>query len=96
VSWIAELAHGIAECLVAAGVAVFRSTEVYQDDETGILIAVVSAAPPRVVVLSCYALADDVDQVDSLMGLQVRVRSATSDPRDWHTREVFKASALTT
>jgi hypothetical protein len=82
VSWSAELAHGLAEHLAAAGVAVYRPTGVYRDDETGLVIGVVPAAPPRVVVLSCYALADDVDQADSLIGLQVRVRSASPDPRD--------------
>jgi len=82
VSWTADLAHGLAEHLAAAGVAVYRPTGVYRDDETGIVIAVVPAAPPRVVVLSCYALADDVDQADSLIGLQIRVRSGTPDPRD--------------
>lgn len=61
--------------------AVYRPTGVCRDDETGIVIGVVPAAPPRVVVLSCYALADDVDQADSLIGLQVRVR-AGPDPRD--------------
>lgn len=43
---------------------------------------VVPAAPPRVVVLFCYALADDLDQADSLIGLQIRVRGGTPDPRD--------------
>jgi len=42
------------------------------------------SCPPRrrVVVLSCYALADDIDQADSMIGLQVRVRVGTPDPRD--------------
>jgi hypothetical protein len=82
VSWTAELAHGLALLLAAAGVAVYRPGGVYRDDETGLVIGVVPAALPRVVVLSCYALADDVDQADSLSGLQVRVRSAGPDPRD--------------
>jgi Bacteriophage minor capsid protein len=33
-------------------------------------------------VLSCYALTDDIDQADSLIGLQIRTRSAGTDPRD--------------
>jgi minor capsid protein len=82
VSWTAKLAHGLAAYLAAAGVAVYRPTGVYRDDETGLVIGVVPAAPPRVVVLSAYALADDVDQADSLIGLQVRVRSTGPDPRD--------------
>lgn len=81
-SWTAELTHGLAEHLAAAGVAVYRPSGVYRDDETGLVIGVVPAAPARVVVLSCYALVDDVDQADSLTGLQVRVRSAGPDPRD--------------
>lgn len=81
-SWTADLGHGLALLLAAADVAVYRPTGVYRDDETGLVIGVVPAAPPRVVVLSCYALADDVDQADSLIGLQVRVRGATSDPRE--------------
>ncbi|GAB3459232.1 minor capsid protein [Actinophytocola sediminis] len=81
-SWTADLAHGLALLLAAAGVGVYRPGGVYQDDETGIVIGFVPAAPPRVVVLSCYALADDVDQADSLIGLQVRVRGAGPDPRD--------------
>jgi hypothetical protein len=83
VSWTADLAHGLAEHLATAGIAVYRPTGVYRDDETGLVIGVVPAAPPRVVVvLTCYALADDVDQADSLVGLQVRVRGAGPDPRD--------------
>jgi minor capsid protein len=82
VSWTAELAHGLAEHLAAAGVGVYRPNGAYRDDETGIVIAIVPAAPPRVVVLSCYPLTDDVDQADSLVGLQVRVRSGTPDPRN--------------
>lgn len=81
-SWTADLAHGLAEHLATAGIAVYRPTGVYRDDETGLVIGVVPAAPPRVVVLTCYALADDVDQADSLIGLQVRVRAGTPDPRD--------------
>jgi hypothetical protein len=82
VSWTADLAHGLALLLAAAGVAVYRPNGVYREDETGLVIGVVPAAPSRVVVLSCYALADDVDQADSLIGLQVRVRGAGLDPRD--------------
>jgi Bacteriophage minor capsid protein len=81
-SWTAELAHGLAAHLAAAGVGVYRPDGMYADDETGLVIGVVPATPPRVVVLSCYALVDDVDQADSLIGLQARVRGGTADPRD--------------
>jgi hypothetical protein len=81
-SWTATLAHGLAEYLAAAGIAVYRPTGVYRDDETGIVIGTVPASPPRVVVLTPYPLSDDVDQADSVLGLQVRVRSAGPDPRE--------------
>jgi hypothetical protein len=81
-SWTATLAHGLAEHLAAAGIAVYRPTGIYRDDETAIVIGTVPAAPPQLVVLTPYPLSDDVDQADSVLGLQVRVRSASADPRD--------------
>lgn len=81
-SWTADLAHGLAEHLTAAGIGIYRPDGVYADDETGLMLGVVPAAPARVVVLTCYALADDVEHADSLIGLQVRVRCDTPDPRD--------------
>lgn len=81
-SWTANLAHGLAEYLAVAEVAVYRPTGVYRDDEIGIVIGTVPASPPRVLVLTPYPLVDDVDQADSVLGLQVRARSAGPDPRD--------------
>jgi hypothetical protein len=82
VSWTATVAHGLSEYLTAAGVAIYRPTGIYRDDETGIVIGAVPASPPRVVVLTPYPLSDDVDQADSVLGLQVRVRGAGPDPRE--------------
>src|SRR4051794_38002057 len=81
-SWTADLAHRLAELLAAAGIGTYRPAGVYRDDETAIVIGAVPASPPRLVVLTPYPLVDDVDQADSVLGLQVRVRSATADPRD--------------
>jgi hypothetical protein len=81
-SWTATLVHGLAEYLATNGVAVYRPTGVYRDDETGIVLGTVPASPPRVVVLTPYPLSDDVDQADSVLGLQVRVRGAGPDPRE--------------
>lgn len=80
-SWTANLAHGLAEYLAAGGVGTYQSTGIYREDETGIVIGAMPAAPPRVVALTPYPLADDVDQADSVLGLQVRVRGADTDPR---------------
>lgn len=81
-SFTADLAHGLAEYLAAAGIGAYRPTGVYRDDEVGIVIGAVPASPPRLVVLTPYPLVDDVDQADSVVGLQVRVRGATPDPRE--------------
>jgi hypothetical protein len=81
-SWTATLAHGLAEHLAAAGIGTYRPTGIYRDDETGIVIGAVPASPARLVVLTLYPLSDDVDQADSVLGLQVRLRSATADPRE--------------
>jgi hypothetical protein len=81
-SWTADLAHGLAGYLAAAGIGTYRPTGVYRDDETGIVIGAIPASPPRLVVLTVYPLVDDVDQADSVLGLQVRIRSGTPDPRE--------------
>lgn len=81
-SWTATLAHGLGEQLAAAGIATYRPTGTYTAEETGLVVGVMPASPPRVVVLTLYALADDIDQADSRVGLQVRVRGAGPDPRN--------------
>ncbi|TCO64386.1 minor capsid protein [Actinocrispum wychmicini] len=81
-SYTADLAHGLAGYLAAAGIGAYRPGGVYREDEVGIVIGTVPASPGRVVTLSVYPLVDDVDQADSLLGLQVRVRSGTPDPRE--------------
>jgi Bacteriophage minor capsid protein len=63
-------------------IASYRPTGTYSDDETGVVVGMMPAAPPRVVVLTVYPLADDPTRADSLIGLQVRVRSGTPDPRE--------------
>jgi hypothetical protein len=81
-SFTVDLAHGLAEYLGAAGIGVYRPGGVYREDEVGIVIGSVPASPARVVALSLYPLADDVEQADSVLGLQVRVRSSGPDPRE--------------
>ncbi|GGM65212.1 hypothetical protein GCM10012275_39700 [Longimycelium tulufanense] len=81
-SWTRTLAHGLAEHLAAAGVGAYRPTGVYADHETGIVLGAIPIHPPRVIALTPYPLVDDVDQADSVLGLQVRVRSGSGDPRE--------------
>lgn len=72
--WTSSLTHGLAKHLATRGIGVYSPTGVYRDDEVGIVIGTVPAAPPRVLVLSLYPLVDDVDQADSVLGLQVELR----------------------
>lgn len=76
-----DLLHGLAQLLAADGVGVYRDTGVYADSETGIVIGTVPQNPPAVVALIPYPLTDDATLSDSVLGLQVRCRSAGSDPR---------------
>lgn len=81
-SWTRTLAHGLAEHLAAEGIGVYRPAGNYLENEVGIVIGTVPAAPARVLVLSPYPLVDDADQADSVLGLQVRARSGGPDPRE--------------
>jgi len=68
VSFMTALAHGLAGKLAAAGIATYRPTGTYSAEETGLVVGIMPAAPPQVVVLSVYGLADDIDQADSGSG----------------------------
>ncbi|SDL17875.1 hypothetical protein SAMN04488074_109206 [Lentzea albidocapillata subsp. violacea] len=81
-SWTRTLAHGLAEHLAAEGIGIYRRAGSYLESEVGIVIGTVPAAPARVLVLSLYPLVDDVDQADSVLGLQVRTRCGGPDPRE--------------
>ena len=76
------LLHGLAQLLTADGVGVYRDSGVYTETETGIIIGTVPQSPPAIVALIPYALFDDPTLSDSVLGLQLRFRSGTYDPRD--------------
>lgn len=80
-SWTTQLAHGLAEHLAGAEIALYQPNGTYHPDEVGIAIGVMPTTPPSVLVLTPYPLADDVDQADSVLGLQIRARSPGPDPR---------------
>ncbi len=67
--------------LHAQGIGVWRTDGMYASDEQGITVATVPQSPPAIICLSPYTLTDDPTMSDSVMGLQIRVRSATADPR---------------
>ena len=73
--------EGIASMLAAGGVGVWRADGAYADDEQGIVVGTVPQSPASVVCLIPYPLTDDPTLSDSVLGLQVRVRGATADPR---------------
>lgn len=73
---------GLARLLAAAGVGVYHGTGAYDDTEVGIVVATVPQSPPSVVCLIPYPLTDDPTLTNSVLGLQVRCRGASRDPRE--------------
>lgn len=84
-----DLFAGVAQLLDDAGVGTWRADGRYTNG-TGALLAGITepvivrtsvpSAPDRVITLTPYGVADDIDQADSVQGLQVRTRG-TKDPR---------------
>lgn len=74
--------HGLATLLASSTTFVYRDTGAYAATETGIVIGTVPQGPPAVVCLIPYPLTDDPTLSDSVMGLQIRFRVGTHDPRD--------------
>lgn len=74
--------HGLATLLDGATSLTYRDTGAYTSAETGIVIGTVPQNPPSLVALIPYPLTDDPTLSDSVMGLQVRCRVGTHDPRD--------------
>lgn len=72
---------GVAQLLDTDGVAVWKPTGVYDDNEIGIVIGPPSQSPPSLVALAVYNSVDDPAQSDSTVMLQVRVRAPDDDPR---------------
>ena len=77
--WTTRLLTGLAEHLATAGIGTWRTTGVYTDGETGILIRAVPPAPDRIVTLAAYPVASPPGMADHTTGVQVRVR-AGQDP----------------
>lgn len=71
---------GIALHLAALDLGVWRPDGIYQPDDTGIVLVRVPEEPASVIVLGSYAVSDDPDYADSVLGLQVQVRAAGENP----------------
>jgi hypothetical protein len=77
------LCAGLAEYLVAADIGLAYSEDgIYTAQQSGITVMAVPPAPSRLVALTPYPLGDDPTLSDSIIGLQIRTRSAGVDPRD--------------
>ncbi|WP_440100024.1 minor capsid protein [Streptosporangium sp. H16] len=82
-SWTRDLLTGLAELLAAAAVGDWIPSGMYADTQTAITIGGLPAKPDEAVTLSVYGIGqagDDVEQADSSVQVQVRMR-AKSDPR---------------
>lgn len=71
---------GLAVLIDAAGVAKWRAVGAYVEPEVGIVINSVPQSPKSVLCLIPYPLADDPTLSESVLGVQVRARSADSNP----------------
>ncbi|MGW4467470.1 minor capsid protein [Micromonospora sp. NPDC004704] len=80
--WSSRLLTGLAERLDAAGVGVWRPDGTpYAADEIAIVLRDVPTQPDRVITLTTYPLAGDLQgMADHLTGVQIRVRG-TEDTR---------------
>lgn len=77
-----DVLEGVATVILApGGVGVWRADGAYADGEQGIVVGTVPQSPDAVICLIPYPLTDDPTLSDSVLGLQVRVRGATTDPR---------------
>lgn len=77
----ADLADGLAQLLMDAGIGVYRPDgPAYTATETGITIASVPDTPDRLITITDYTV-EDTDLADATTGMQVRMR-AGPDPRD--------------
>ncbi|WP_424533632.1 minor capsid protein [Sphaerisporangium viridialbum] len=82
-SWTRDLLTGFAVLLGNAGVADWKADGMYTDAQTAITIGGLPAKPDTAMALAVYGVGqagDDVDQADSSVQMQVRMR-AKADPR---------------
>lgn len=79
--WTRDALDGLARLLADAGVGTYRESGAYQPTETGITVGLLPQQPAKVIALVPYPLTDDPSSTDSVLGLQVRTRSDTQDPR---------------
>lgn len=76
-----DLLTGIARKLDAEMSAVWEPFGAYSNDQVGIVLGVPTQEPPSLIALAAYGNNDDPSLSDSTMQMQVRVRSASADPR---------------
>ncbi|GAA4600337.1 hypothetical protein GCM10023194_81390 [Planotetraspora phitsanulokensis] len=82
-SWTRDLLTGFAVLLADAGVATWNPSGAYSDAQTAITIGGLPAKPDTALALAVYGVGqagDDVEQTDSAVQMQVRMRAMT-DPR---------------
>lgn len=76
-----DVLEGIAAMLAAQDIGTWNASGAYAEGDKGIVVGTIPQTPDRVICLIPYPLTDDPTLSDSVLGLQVRARSASSDPR---------------
>lgn len=77
--WTRAVTVGLAEYIADAGLAEWDPENPYADGATGLFYRWLPPGPDRAVVLTPYAVADDADLADVVLGVQVRTRGAVGD-----------------
>ena len=70
------LKEAIAAALNTAGVATWRATGAYEPGEVGIFMNVLPTMPSTAIVITDYAVDDDVSGRDDVIGIQFKYRGA--------------------
>lgn len=78
-----DLLTGIAQHLATQSLGIWNPAGMYTADETGIVLDTMPQSPDNVIVLSSYGVSDDPSQATTIVGLQIRSRTAGRDPRTY-------------
>lgn len=88
------LLAGIAQLLATNHVAQYSATGAYNAGDTAITIQKLPADPDNAIALTTYPVSDDPTLSDSVIGLQVKTRTAGADPRPTNTLAGLAYNAL--
>ena len=76
-----DLLTGLAQYLEDAGIGTWAAGAAYSAAETGIVLGTLPTEPANAIALMTYPVSDHVSLSDSVIGVQIRTRTAGQDQR---------------